>query len=248
MEAKLQKLKVVDLKDILSKANAPAKGAKKADLVAAILNNPSAVDVYNSIHGEKPPSGTPTATTDEIIEPEQIEEELPAPSSNTVSHPPPSTSNPAPPASTAPASAATSAVVEAPAPVATDTAPVDEEAEKRRKRAARFGIPMVEPKAPPPAKTGNKRPGPGERKASTKGVPTQAAVGEDPEKLAARAARFGIPDKAKTDATTGKTERGSPKSGAGAGRGQKRGTPAEQLDPEELERRKKRAERFGIKA
>lgn len=52
---------------------------------------------------------------------------------------------------------------------------------------------------------------------------------QDPEKIKARAARFGI-DVAKQSA------------------GSKRTAPTEEIDPEEAERRRKRAERFGLKA
>lgn len=64
---------------------------------------------------------------------------------------------------------------------------------------------------------------------------------QDPEKLAARAARFGIvqpvasqtpPPSAKTGAQTNGKKRSAP--------------PVEAIDAEEQERRRKRAERFGM--
>ena len=49
-------LKVVDLKDILAKANVAVTGkANKQDLIAKILGAPEAIDVYNKIHGPAPP-------------------------------------------------------------------------------------------------------------------------------------------------------------------------------------------------
>lgn len=94
---------------------------------------------------------------------------------------------------------------------------VDGELEKRKARAARFGIPLVEPKKPHQLSPKKVAP-------STKII----SVPEDPEKLEARTARFGIDD-AITQA---------PKHGA------KRAAPVEEVDAEEHERRRKRAERF----
>jgi SAP domain-containing ribonucleoprotein len=61
-EAKLKTLKVVDLKDILSKASVsvPAK-ANKQDLVARILGSPAALAVYNK--QQNPNASTSAAPT-----------------------------------------------------------------------------------------------------------------------------------------------------------------------------------------
>jgi len=56
-EQKLKALKVVELKDILSKAalSAPAK-ANKQDLIARIIASPAALEVYNKLHAPPPPA------------------------------------------------------------------------------------------------------------------------------------------------------------------------------------------------
>lgn len=67
-EAKLKSLKVVDLKDILAKASVsvPAK-ANKQDLIARVLANPAALDVYNK--QQNPTSAAPVsaAATDDLV-------------------------------------------------------------------------------------------------------------------------------------------------------------------------------------
>jgi len=70
-EAKLKSLKVVDLKDILSKAavSVPAK-ANKQDLIARILGSPAALAVYNK---QQNPNATSSAApisaaaTDDLV-------------------------------------------------------------------------------------------------------------------------------------------------------------------------------------
>ena len=48
-------LKVVDLKDILAKANVAVTGkANKPDLIAKILASPEAIEVYNNNYGPAP--------------------------------------------------------------------------------------------------------------------------------------------------------------------------------------------------
>lgn len=68
-ELKLKALKVVELKDILSKAgvSAPAK-ANKQDLIARIVANPAALDVYKKL--QNPVSAPPvqqSSTADDLV-------------------------------------------------------------------------------------------------------------------------------------------------------------------------------------
>ncbi|KAJ7084276.1 hypothetical protein B0H15DRAFT_951526 [Mycena belliarum] len=202
MEAKLKTLKVVDLKDILAKAaQPPPQKATKSDLIARILASKDAVAVYNQKFAPKDDLLAPPEDLDWDVD-QANPPDQPNPSAasaaaaKTASKPAP-VAVPAPASPTAPASAPT------PAPAPSETE--DAELEKRRKRAERFGVPLVEAKPPPVPK---KKPA----------AAPAVKVADNPEKLQARAARFG---------------------------GQKRPAPVEEVDAEELERRKKRAERFG---
>jgi SAP domain-containing ribonucleoprotein len=122
-------------------------------------------------------------------------------------------------------------------PAADDSTLADEELEKRKKRAARFGVPLVEtPKPrPSPTKRGLNTP----RTVTTRTAPPGVCsrwlllyvnflmlVQQEYDKLQARAARFGIGKPAEPMA--------------------KKRSVEEVVDAEELEKRKKRAERFGI--
>ncbi|CAA7259280.1 unnamed protein product [Cyclocybe aegerita] len=214
MDAKLKALKVVDLKHILATATVPAPAkATKSDLITRILASKPAQDAYASLY---PPD-------DLLAPPEEVDWNVDQP--ETAPAPVPVPAAPASPPKAA------SVAVPTPAPTATTTtdttttvtsataSDIDPELEKRRARAARFGIPLVEPKQP---KTQKRTP---EAK-----QPVPAATTVSPEQLAARAARFGI----------------TPKDPKAAPQTNDKKRPAETVDPEELERRRKRAERFGF--
>ncbi|RPD63901.1 hypothetical protein L227DRAFT_650872 [Lentinus tigrinus ALCF2SS1-6] len=227
-------LKVVDLKDILSKANVAITGkANKQDLIAKILASPDAVDVYNQIHGPAPAqtSENASAATESSPATSEPPPKASAPTSKAKAAPAPAASS-KPPSQTAPEAApAPSSPKKAEEPSTNGDAvkpPEDEEAAKRRARAERFGIPLVEPKPTPlPTKKG---------KPAANGKNAKATRQDDPDKLAARAARFGTKPKSEPQAPTGKNN----------GRKRQRDAALEiPADAEELERRKKRAERFG---
>ncbi|KAH9961610.1 hypothetical protein BC827DRAFT_1203195 [Russula dissimulans] len=240
MDAKLKALKVADLKDICTRANIPTTTrSTKADLIAKILASQPAIDAYSTKYQQNDntaPSSKPTASSnnDDTLIPPEIEWALedpspPVPVPAAVS--PPSKIN----NSTMLAPAATKQQSEAVPPKATlgpnenpeisvsaTATPADEELEKRKARAARFGIALVEPPKP--------------KTRSAPAAPHKAAkTTDEPEKLRARAERFGAAKPEQTGATTAPA----------VGR-KKRGTAVvEEVDLEEQERRRKRAERFG---
>ncbi|TFL01542.1 hypothetical protein BDV98DRAFT_604248 [Pterulicium gracile] len=195
MESRLKALKVADLKVYLQKAGLDTNG-KKQDLVNRILENKSARDIF-----EPPTDATP--------EDQPAAAPAPVPATSTPVSPAPAADPPRTPASAAtqatPASvkaenAAAGSASPAAAPAVTETG--DEDLEKRRKRAERFGIPLVE-------------------KSATNGSSNPTATDE---RKKARAERFGIPAVA----------------------GVKREQNGE-VNAEEEERRRKRAERFSTK-
>lgn len=114
-----------------------------------------------------------------------------------------------------------------------DSPKLNDEAELRRKRAERFGIPFVDEQKKPaaPAK-------PASNAAASKTKPVAAdpipASAEEVERLRKRAERFGLPL-----ATPGATSNGRTKSAA------KETAPPAVLDPAEEEKKRKRAEKFG---
>ncbi|KAK0467211.1 uncharacterized protein EV420DRAFT_672152 [Desarmillaria tabescens] len=211
MESKLKALKVVDLKAILATASVslPAK-ANKQDLINTILASQAALDAYNTLHDVPVVEVAPPKAPEKKAEPPTPVKAKPAE--------PPKMPPKAEPVTEPAAAAAPPASVPAPVEPATAAeADVDPELEKRKQRAARFGIPLVESK-------------PDRKNASRK---KQPATVDDPDKIKARAARFGIATKSTT----------SPPSKRKAA-----ATMTEEVDAEELARRKKRAERFGPKS
>jgi len=141
----------------------PPKANKKQDLIASILASEQAIKVYNRIYN-------PPAPDDLLAPPEDFDwegddtgpkEQKPATAVKPASKPPikPSSNKPS------------STVTETPKAAKVDDPVVDDELEKRKKRAERFGIPLVEPSSQPAKKPRN--------------------TVDDPAKLKAREDRFG---------------------------------------------------------
>ncbi|KAH8996542.1 hypothetical protein EDB86DRAFT_2919214 [Lactarius hatsudake] len=247
MEAKLKSLKVADLRDICTRANvSTTTRSTKADLIAKILASQPAIDAYNTKYqpnGNPPPppkSTVPPANDDMLASPEDVDwtlqdspKPIPAPLASPMRNIPNSPAKPPPtpaptnsqPMASPPKPTPVVSEIQAPAPA------VDDELEKRKARAARFGIALVEPAKPKSAKTASEQ---------TPPKSAGAVADVDPEKLKARAQRFAT---GKSEQQTGATPATAPAPAAG---GKKRRTAIEEVDAEEQERRRKRAERFGI--
>ncbi|KAK0446908.1 hypothetical protein EV421DRAFT_1931649 [Armillaria borealis] len=162
MESKLKALKVVDLKAILATASVslPAK-ANKQDLINTILASQPALDAYNTLHDVPVQVDPPKAPEKKADPPTPVK---------------------AKPASAPPKEEPVAEPTAAPEPAAVEPTPaaaVDPELEKRKLRAARFGIPLVESK-------------PDRKNAPRRKLP------DDSGKIKSRAARFGITTKPTT--------------------------------------------------
>jgi SAP domain-containing ribonucleoprotein len=237
MDAKLKSLKVADLKEICTRANIPTTTrSTKADLITKILASQPAIDAYNAKYqqnGNTAPSSKPVPLSnhDSILSPpEEVDWTLEEPSqaapvaaaaSNLPSTKPAPV--PAKPQSKVSPPKATPGECEAPkTPVFPPATSADVELEKRKARAARFGIALVESSKP---------------KSAPVFAPKAAKAADgDHEKLRARAERFGTA-KAEQTGTTTLAAVSSKKRGAAV---------VEEVDLDEQERRRKRAERFGI--
>ncbi|KAG8773075.1 hypothetical protein FRC12_002747 [Ceratobasidium sp. 428] len=171
MEAKLKALKVADLKDILTKSNTPiGSKANKADLIAKILATPAALElaggggggevVTKTVEGG---AGAGGAGDDDLLAPpDEFDWEggdakgAAAPAAEAEAELAPVTEAAASTEAPEPGPAAATTVDTAPeAEAVTSEAPQsaeDPELERRKARAARFGVPLVESAAPTPAK------------------------------------------------------------------------------------------------
>ncbi|KAF8513166.1 hypothetical protein BU17DRAFT_68935 [Hysterangium stoloniferum] len=254
MEAKLKSLRVPDLRELLSKASVtvPAK-AKKEDLIAKILASPAALEAFGhqeAPNGEKRKVTAPPQSgvdDDLLAPPEEFDWDPSADASSakpaeiTAKTAPPPVPAPAPTAAVAapPSTTKTITTTTSKPEAATTTAAQDDELEKRRKRAARFGIPLVEPKG----QKREQKPAPGANGAKApRAAPRANLTAQEAEKAAARAARFGMPNV--TGAATATTAASVVPTTAAAVTPQKRARSPAAVDKEEMERRKKRAERF----
>ncbi|CAE6475899.1 hypothetical protein ACGC1H_007266 [Rhizoctonia solani] len=170
MEAKLKALKVADLKEILTKSSTPIPSkANKADLIAKILATPDALKLAGGdpVPAEAAPAEAPTKPVDDdLLAPpdefdwdgtsEKPEAGMSAEAKPTAESVPTTTTEPTPVTTTEsaaptegdaakPAEGDASTPAEGESKPAGDAAkPVDEELERRKARAARFGVPLIE--------------------------------------------------------------------------------------------------------
>ncbi|WVQ67027.1 uncharacterized protein L199_005220 [Kwoniella botswanensis] len=236
MEAKLQKLKVTELKELLAKHHLVQTG-KKDDLVKRLLDNNVSLD-------EEP--------SEELVDPDIT---APVPSSA------PQTSTAAPSTSTTEQPTSNAAPTESADEIPSeDTLTPEQKAMKAR--AERFGIPF-NPKAtstkqtqkPPTSKNGdgstkkelpNANAGPQKKEPQQKAGSIDAtSLGISQDVLAKRAAKFGLPEKKES----------TPVAVAGAGKPAEKKVESkkEEITPEmaekiaiEEEKKRKRAEKFGL--
>ncbi|KAK6909458.1 hypothetical protein I204_01252 [Kwoniella mangroviensis CBS 8886] len=235
MEAKLQKLKVTELKELLAKHHLVQTG-KKDDLVKRLLDNNVSLD-------DEP--------TEELFDPDIT---APVPSIAQTSTTAPATSTTEQPTSKA---APTEPADEIPSE---DTLTPEQKAMKAR--AERFGIPF-NPKAastkqtqkPPTSKNGdgntkkepaNANAGPQKKESQQKaGSIDTTSLGISQDVLAKRAAKFGLPEK--------KDKESAPPAPAAKSTEKKVESKKEEITPEmaekiaiEEEKKRKRAEKFGL--
>ncbi|BEJ13540.1 hypothetical protein CspHIS471_0307140 [Cutaneotrichosporon sp. HIS471] len=222
VEAKLHKLKVTDLKEMLSKAGLVQSG-KKDELIKRLLDA--------GITGEEP---------EQLVDPDEPEPVAAAAPDAAATVPVAAAVAPAPavPAPSEPAAA----------PSETGDQPEEElteEEKKQKARAERFGIPWVRqkkpaaaPKAEKPAgkpKVENEKPKAENEKPVKPAAIDATPLGISTEVLARRAAKFGLPEKKAAQAKSPVKE-------------EKKELSAEEAArlAEEEEKKRKRAEKFGI--
>ncbi|KAG6332698.1 hypothetical protein ID866_6389 [Astraeus odoratus] len=241
------KLQVAELRDILSKAAAPAPArTNKQDLIARVLATPTAIEIYHNLYPSAEPVSSPAVSTpvvkvhapssndDLLAPPEDLDwttvetsdatPATPFPQNTTSlkSSPPTKLAQGKPGKPTAaPVTLPPALVPPSDAPAPERPAVIDDELERRKARAARFGIALVEPKRSPQRQVKKNNP-----------TKTASSQPDDAEKMRKRAERFGLSN---SDAQA-------------TGTGTKRSAPVEEVDAEEMERRRKRAERFKIPA
>ncbi|WVR07715.1 hypothetical protein IAU60_004757 [Kwoniella sp. DSM 27419] len=238
MEAKLQKLKVAELKELLAKHHLVQTG-KKEELVKRLVDNKVGVD-------EEP--------IEELVDVD-ASEPLPELPGNTVGVP----AVPAPSTDTQPAASTDGTTVTQPTIAEGPVAELTEEQKAMKARAERFGIPFnPNPQPKPkskPVKAEAAPSAPAESAPVQKEKPQKAGaidakpLGLSEEVLARRAAKFGLPEKKAEPAPSGVTEKKQ------AAKPVKKEEPKkEEITPEmaeklavEEEKKRKRAEKFGIK-
>ncbi|WWD19621.1 hypothetical protein CI109_104083 [Kwoniella shandongensis] len=248
MEAKLQKLKVTELKELLAKHHLVQTG-KKDDLVKRLLDNNVSVE---------------DGPEEELVDPDASTGGTAAPPSGPAVTAAPAAPEPVSTSQEASSSDATTTALEpTPTPI-NDTLTPEQQAMKAR--AERFGIPFnpdAKPKSSskPKSSAAAASPAPTAPAAAAAPAPTQppkqkaGAIDSNPlglseEVLARRAAKFGLPEKKAEPVKPAAATDAAPAPTPAAKKVEEK--PKEEISPElaekiaiEEEKKRKRAEKFG---
>ncbi|KAL1919127.1 uncharacterized protein VTP21DRAFT_2509 [Calcarisporiella thermophila] len=267
-ETKYKALKVVELKELLQKAGLPTTG-KKEELIerltqydAANANNSASATNNQQSGDEFAHLAPPNDFNIDDLAPPKIESlmdssKVQASANPTNSNPPLAAPQSQPHNETKPPPAEEPKVVQKEGsnfkyvPISFSgpqaASKVDSEEEKRRQRAARFGIPLSEEERRKERATKFGMKGGKEEAPAKTATPVEnPKTSLDPETLKKRQERFGIVNKAPEFLSKQQSAPSQPPQKKPPSAAQPQTKSTAPIDPEEEEKRRKRAERFGL--